>query len=189
MSVFKTFRSFERLTSKVNFSCADIEATAKIGDGTTVWAPCNIYGCTIGAGCKIGPFVEIQRGAVIGDRCHIASHSFICDGVTLEEGVFVGHGVMFCNTVWPRAVNERGELRTRKDWALLPVLVKRGASIGSGAVILPGVTVGERAMVAAGAVVASDVPPRAVVVGNPATVRYQPLPESPESAPEGPSRD
>ncbi len=170
-----------------HFGRGCLEAGVTLGNGTEVWGPCNIYGCTIGAGCKIGPFVEIQRGAIVGDRCQVCSHTFICDGVTLEDEVFVGHGVMFCNTMWPRAVNEKGELRSRKDWALLPVLVKRGASIGSGAVILPGVTVGERAMVGAGAVVAIDVPPRAVVVGNPATVRYQPPPESAESAPGGAS--
>ena len=154
---------------------------AEIGYGSEVWEPCNIYGCTIGKDCKIGPFVEIQRGAVIGDRCQIASHSFICDGVTIEDEVFIGHGVMFCNTVWPRACNEAGELRKREDWDLLPVLVKRGATIGSGAVILPGVTIGERAMVGAGAVVARDIPARAVAVGNPARVPCKPPPESAQS--------
>ncbi len=155
----------------IDLGRACLEDDVAIGRGTEVWTPCNIYGCNIGENCKIGPFVEIQRGAIVGDRCQVCSHTFICDGVTLEDEVFIGHGVMFCNTMWPRAVNEKGELRSRKDWALLPVLVKRGATVGSGAVILPGVTIGERAMVGAGAVVAIDVPARAVVVGNPATVR------------------
>ena len=164
------------------FFTSVIERGAKFGARTQIWQPSNIYGCTIGKDCKIGPFVEIQRGAISGDRGQIASHSFICEGVTLEDEVFIGHGVMFCNTDWPRATNEDGELRSRKDWEMLPVLVKRGASIGSGAVILPGVTIGERAMVGAGAVVTHDIPRYnvAVAVGNPARVRYRPPPESPQ---------
>ena len=165
------------------FFTSVIERGAKFGARTQIWQPSNIYGCTIGKDCKIGPFVEIQRGAIIGDRCQIASHSFICDGVTLEDEVFVGHGVMFCNTALPRATNEDGQLRSRKDWAMSPVLVKRGASIGSGAVILPGVTIGERAMVGAGAVVVRDVEPLAVVVGNPAAVRYRPQDSKEASSP------
>ena len=180
----KMLKSYQAKDYGIVLHETGVESGTVVSEGIEIWEPCNIYGCTIGKGCKIGPFVEIQRGAVIGDRCHIASHSFICDGVTLEDEVFIGHGVMFCNTAWPRACNDKGELRSRKDWALLPVLVKRGASIGSGAVILPGVIIGESAMVGAGAVVTRDVPPRAVAVGNPARIRYKPPADSPAGAEE-----
>jgi UDP-2-acetamido-3-amino-2,3-dideoxy-glucuronate N-acetyltransferase len=128
----------------------------------------NLYGCTIGDRTRVGPFVEIQAGAVIGSDCKIQSHSFICDGVTIEDEVFVGHGVVFVNDKFPRATTEAGELATEGDWTLLPVVVRRGAAIGSGAVILGGNEIGERATVGAGAVVVSDVPPETTVVGNPA---------------------
>ena len=130
----------------------------------------NLYGCTIGDETQIGPFVEIQRGAVIGARCKISSHAFICTGVTLEDGVFVGHGVMFTNDRYPRATTPQGSLQTSADWELLPIRVRRGASIGSNATVLAGVTVGVGAMVGAGAVVTHDVPDYAVVVGVPARV-------------------
>lgn len=130
----------------------------------------NIYGCTIGDKSRIGPFVEIQKNVVIGARCKIQSHTFICEGVTIEDAVFVGHGVVFINDKYPASVNEKGELKKTKDWSLDSTLVKKGASIGSGAVILGRVTVGKGALVGAGAVVTHNVPDRAVVIGNPARV-------------------
>jgi UDP-2-acetamido-3-amino-2,3-dideoxy-glucuronate N-acetyltransferase len=129
----------------------------------------NLYGCTIGDETKIGTFVEIQKNAVVGARCKISSHTFICEGVTIEDQVFVGHGVMFINDRYPQATAD-GQLQTEADWQVIPTLVKRGASIGSGAVVMCGVTVGEDALVGAGAVVIHDVPDRAIVVGVPARV-------------------
>ena len=130
----------------------------------------NLYGCSIGAESKIGAFVEVQKNAVIGARCKISSHSFICEGVTIEDEVFVGHGVMFINDRYPRATTADGELQTERDWNVVPTRVERGAAIGSGAVILCGVTIGAGAMIGAGAVVTRDVPPGATVAGNPARV-------------------
>ncbi len=127
----------------------------------------NLYGCRIGKETKIGAFVEIQKNASVGDRCKISSHSFICEGVTIEDDVFVGHGVVFINDRYPRASLD-GRLQTEADWAVIPILVKRGASIGSGAVIMCGVTIGEGALVGAGAVVTHDVPARTTVLGVPA---------------------
>ena len=129
----------------------------------------NLYGCTIGAGTRIGTFVEIQSGATIGARCKIQSHSFICSGVTIADEVFVGHGVMFTNDLHPAATNADGSLQGAPDWTELPTRVGRRASIGSGATILP-VTIGEGALIAAGAVVTHDVPPYAVVAGVPARI-------------------
>lgn len=130
----------------------------------------NLYGCTVGDGTRIGAFVEIQKNAVIGRRCKISSHSFICEGVVIEDEVFVGHGVMFTNDLRPRATAEGGALQTEKDWAVIPTRVCRGASVGSNATILPGVTIGEGALVGAGAVVTRDVPPHATVAGVPARI-------------------
>ena len=130
----------------------------------------NLYGCTIGAGSRIGTFVEIQRGAHVGRNCKISSHSFICEGVTIEDGVFVGHGVMFTNDMYPRAVNADGGLQCDADWQLLTTRVKRRASIGSNATILPGITIGEGAQIGAGAVVVKDVPDFAIVAGVPARI-------------------
>jgi acetyltransferase-like isoleucine patch superfamily enzyme len=127
----------------------------------------NLYGCQIGDNTKIGAFVEIQKGAVIGKNCKVSSHTFICEGVTVEDDVFIGHGVVFINDTCPRATNPAGELQTEADWKVEPTLVKKGASIGSGATILANVTIGENAIVGAGAVVTKNVPPRAVVAGNP----------------------
>lgn len=128
----------------------------------------NLYGCTIGDGTRIGTFVEIQKGVVIGKHCRIQSHTFICEGITIEDGCFIGHGVMFNNDRLPHALNKEGKPTGEGDWVLEKTLVKKGASIGSGAVILPGITIGEGALVGAGAVVTRDVSPGTTVVGNPA---------------------
>jgi UDP-2-acetamido-3-amino-2,3-dideoxy-glucuronate N-acetyltransferase len=130
----------------------------------------NLYGCEIGDRTRIGPFVEIQAGAVVGADCKVQSHSFLCEGVTIEDEVFVGHGVIFVNDKRPRATNERGELAGPDDWELLTVVVRRRAALGSGAVILAGIEIGEGATVGAGAVVVSDVAANSVVAGNPARV-------------------
>ena len=138
------------------------------GDDVHVASFTNLYGCTIGAGSRVGPFVEIQRGASVGARCKIQSHSFICEGVEIEDEVFVGHGVLFCNDKIPRATTADGRMQTADDWALLRTVVERGASLGSGSVILGGVRIGRGAVVGAGAVVTSDVAVGATVAGVPA---------------------
>jgi acetyltransferase-like isoleucine patch superfamily enzyme len=140
----------------------------EFGDGVIVRSFVNLYGCRIGGGTTIGPFVEIQSGVVVGARCKIQSHSFLCEGVELEDEVFVGHGVMFVNDRYPAATTDSGELQGRDDWELLPVRIARRASLGSGAVILSGVTVGAGALVGAGAVVTRDVAPGETVAGVPA---------------------
>ena len=127
----------------------------------------NLYGCTIGDNSKIGPFVEIQKHAKIGKNCKIQSHTFICEGVTIEDNVFVGHGVIFINDKYPRSTNSNGQLQTEEDWRVEPTLIKRGASIGSGATILCNITIGENSIVGAGSVVTEDVPANSVVAGNP----------------------
>ena len=141
----------------------------KLGKNVRLSGFVNLYGCDIGDDVKIGTFVEIQKGAKIGNRCKISSHSFICEGVTLEDEVFVGHNVTFTNDRFPRAT-ANGKLQTEADWPCIPTLVKHGASIGSGAVLLCGITVGENALVGAGSVVTRDVPPDVIVAGNPARV-------------------
>lgn len=128
----------------------------------------NLYGCHIGDGTRIGTFVEIQKNAVIGALCKISSHSFICEGVTLEDEVFVGHGVMFINDLYPRATNKDGSIKTDNDWEVVPTIVKRRAGIGSNATILAGINIGEGALIGAGAVVRKDVPDFAIVAGVPA---------------------
>ena len=143
----------------------------EFGDDVLVQSFVNLYGCRIGSGARIGPFVEIQRGAEIGALCKVQSHTFICDGVRLGEAVFVGHGVMFVNDKEPRVLGETGEVQGAADWTLLPITVEDGAAIGSGAVVLGGVTIGARALVGAGAVVSRDVPPGARVAGVPARAR------------------
>ena len=130
----------------------------------------NIYGCEIGDETKIGAFVEIQKNATVGKRCKISSHTFICEGVTIEDNVFIGHGVMFVNDMYPRATASGGALQTEQDWKVEKTLVKNGASIGTGVTVLANVTIGEDAIVGAGAVVTRDVPPRTIVAGNPARV-------------------
>jgi UDP-2-acetamido-3-amino-2,3-dideoxy-glucuronate N-acetyltransferase len=130
----------------------------------------NLYGCRIGANTRIGAFVEIQRGAVVGCNCKVSSHSFLCDGVTLGDGVFIGHGVTFTNDIYPRATAADGKLQTAEDWRVVPTIVGDGASIGSNATILAGVTIGEGALVGAGAVVTRSVEPHTIVAGVPARV-------------------
>ena len=147
-----------------------IAPDVKLGRGVRIFAFTNLYGCQIGDDVKIGTFVEIQKGARIGHRCKISSHTFICEGVVLEDDVFVGHNVTFINDLYPRATNEGGQLQTEADWKCIPTRVERGASIGSGATLLCGITVGRRAIIGAGSVVTRDVPADAIVAGNPARI-------------------
>src|SRR3954464_13277920 len=149
-----------------------IAPSVELGENVSIPQPqlVNLYGCRIGSKTRIGAFVGIQRGADIGAHCKVSSHTFVCAGVTIEDGVFIGHGVMFTNDLYPRAVNADGSLQTEADWQLVETRVKRQASIGSNATILAGVTIGEGALVGAGAVVTRDVPPYAIVVGVPAVV-------------------
>jgi UDP-2-acetamido-3-amino-2,3-dideoxy-glucuronate N-acetyltransferase len=142
----------------------------KLGNNVRLRDFVNLYGCEIGDDVKVGTFVEIQKGVKIGNRCKISSHAFICEGVTLEDEVFVGHNVTFINDRHPRATNREGELQSEADWECIRTLVKRGASIGSGATLLCGITIGENAMIGAGSVVTKDVPAGATVAGNPARI-------------------
>jgi acetyltransferase-like isoleucine patch superfamily enzyme len=153
-----------------NDSTVRIAPDVRLGRNVKCYAFVNLYGCTVGDDTRIGTFVEIQKNATIGARCKISSHTFICEGVTIEDEVFIGHSVTFINDLLPRATAEAGGLQTEADWKVIPTLVKRGASIGSGATLLGGITVGEKAIVGAGAVVTKDVPPGAIVAGNPARV-------------------
>jgi acetyltransferase-like isoleucine patch superfamily enzyme len=150
-----------------------IAPDVKLGQRVKIFAFTNLYGCEIGDDSKIGTFVEIQKGARVGSRCKISSHTFICEGVTIEDEVFIGHGVMFINDRFPRATTASGSLQSEADWECTATLVKRRASIGSNATILCGVTIGEGATVGAGSVVTKDVPPGAIVAGNPARVLRQ----------------
>ena len=145
-----------------------IAPDVKLGRDVSIYNFVNLYGCEFGDGSRIGSFVEIQKGARVGRNCKISSHTFICEGVTIEDEVFVGHNVTFINDKYPRATSVNGTLKTDADWKVVPTVVKRDASIGSGATLLCGVTIGERAIVGAGAVVTADVPPGATVAGNPA---------------------
>jgi acetyltransferase-like isoleucine patch superfamily enzyme len=153
----------------VNEFCS-IAPDVKLGRDVKLSRFINLYGCQIGDETKVGAFVEIQKNASIGRRCKISSHTFVCEGVTIEDNVFIGHGVTFINDSYPRATTPEGELQTEKDWRVEPTVVKRGASIGSGSTILSNVVVGENAIVGAGSVVTRDVPPNTIVVGNPARV-------------------
>ena len=148
-----------------------------LGEGAVVYDFVNLYGCEIGDESRIGTFVEIQRGARIGRRCKISSHSFICEGVEIGDGVFVGHGVMFTNDLFPRATRPDGSLQGSEDWSCVPTYVEDGASIGSGATLLCGIRIGAGALVGAGAVVTRDVPPHTIVAGNPAKVVREIRPE------------
>lgn len=149
-----------------------IAADVKLGRDVRIFQPdlVNLYGCWIGAETKIGAFVEVQKNANIGERCKISSHTFVCEGVTIEDECFIGHGVMFTNDVYPSAVNSDGTLQTEADWEVVRTIVKRRASVGSNATIIAGVTIGEHALVGAGAVVTKDVPDYAIVAGVPARV-------------------
>jgi UDP-2-acetamido-3-amino-2,3-dideoxy-glucuronate N-acetyltransferase len=148
-------------------SFLSISDDVKLGENVKLSKFINLYGCEIGANTKIGAFVEIQKKAKIGRNCKISSHTFICEGVTVEDDVFIGHGVTFVNDTYPRAVNPHGELQTESDWKVEPTLVRKGASIGSGSTVLANITIGEKAIVGAGAVVTHDVPPNTIVAGNP----------------------
>jgi acetyltransferase-like isoleucine patch superfamily enzyme len=150
--------------------CRIVAADVQLGENVKLAPFINLYGCVIGDQTKIGPFVEIQKNATVGRRCKISSHTFICEGVTIEDQVFIGHGVTFINDTYPRATTGTGELQTEPDWRVEPTVVKTGASIGSAATILANVVIGEHAIVGAGSVVTRDVPPRTVVAGNPARV-------------------
>lgn len=147
-----------------------IKDDVKLGRNVRIYGFVNLYGCSIGDDSRIGTFVEIQKGAIIGRACKVSSHTFICEGVTIEDEVFLGHGVMFTNDRFPRATASGGAPQTEADWAVVPTVVKRGASIGSNVTLLCGITVGEHAIVGAGSVVTKDVPPRTIVAGNPARV-------------------
>src|SRR6266536_383754 len=148
-----------------------ITPDVKLGENVKLSKFINLYGCEVGDNTKIGAFVEIQKNAAVGKNCKVSSHTFICEGVTIEDNVFIGHGVTFINDSYPRATTVEGQLQTESDWKVERTVVKKGASIGSGSTILSNVTIGENAIVGAGSVVTKDVPANAVVAGNPARVR------------------
>ena len=147
-----------------------IAPDVKLGKNVSIQDFVNLYGCEIGDNTKIGPFVEIQKGAKIGKNCKIQSHTFICEGVTIEDNTFIGHNVTFINDLYPRSTTDNGKLQTEENWAVIPTLVKKGASIGSSATLLGGITVGENSIVGAGSVVTKDVSSSTIVAGNPAQV-------------------
>jgi acetyltransferase-like isoleucine patch superfamily enzyme len=153
----------------VNEFCS-IAPNVKLGEGVKLSKFINMYGCEIGDETKIGAFVEIQKNSSVGRRCKVSSHTFVCEGVTIEDNVFIGHGVTFVNDSYPRATTPDGEIQTETDWKVEKTLVKRGASIGSGSTILSNLVIGENAIVGAGSVVTRDVPPNTIVAGNPAKV-------------------
>ncbi|HAF07907.1 MAG: acyltransferase [bacterium] len=151
-----------------DFRC--ISDDVKLGKNVKIYQFTNLYGCTIGDNTKVGAFVEIQKNAVIGKNCKISSHSFICEGVEIEDNVFIGHGVMFINDKYPRATNAKGELQTESDWKVEKTLIKKGASIGTNSVILSNVTVGENSIIGAGSVVTKDIPANVIAAGNPCRI-------------------
>jgi acetyltransferase-like isoleucine patch superfamily enzyme len=157
------------LSSKENFLA--VAPDVRLGENVKLARFINLYGCAIGDNTKIGTFVEVQKNASIGKNCKISSHSFICEGVTIEDNVFIGHGVMFINDLYPRATTADGALQTEADWKVERTVIRKGASIGSGATILANVTIGENALVGAGSVVTKNVPDNAVVAGNPARIK------------------
>jgi acetyltransferase-like isoleucine patch superfamily enzyme len=161
--------------SQIDF--VHITPDVKLGRDVKIYGFVNLYGCAIGDHCKIGTFVEIQKGVTVGNRVKISSHSFLCEGVTIEDDVFIGHGVVFINDKYPRAIAAHGKLQTEADWTVIPITIKRGASIGSNATILYGVTIGEGAIVGAGSVVTKDIPAHTIVVGNPARILRKLTPE------------
>jgi UDP-2-acetamido-3-amino-2,3-dideoxy-glucuronate N-acetyltransferase len=148
-----------------------IAPDVKLGKNVKLSKFINLYGCSIGDNTKLGAFVEIQKNAAIGKNCKISSHTFICEGVTIEDNVFIGHNVTFINDKYPRSTNSKGELQSEEDWKVDPTLVKKGASIGSGTTVLSSVTIGENAIVGAGSVVTKDVPPNSIVAGSPARIK------------------
>jgi UDP-2-acetamido-3-amino-2,3-dideoxy-glucuronate N-acetyltransferase len=170
MVPWSTFTFTLTLTVNLQPTYQAIAPDVKLGRNVRIFRFVNLYGCEIGDDVKIGTFVEIQKGARIGDRCKISSHTFICEGVTIEPEVFIGHSVTFINDRYPRATASGGQLQTEADWTCQQTVVKKGASIGSGATILGGVTIGEKAIIGAGSVVTKDVPANAIVAGNPARV-------------------
>ncbi len=147
-----------------------ISDDVKLGKNVKLSKFINLYGCSVGDNTKIGAFVEIQKNAFVGKNCKISSHTFICEGVTIEDGVLIGHNVTFINDTYPRATTSTGKLQTETDWHVEPILVRKGASVGSGSTILSNVTIGESAIVGAGSVVTKDVPPNTIVAGNPARI-------------------
>ena len=154
-----------------------IAPDVKLGKGVRIFGFTNLYGCEVGDDTKIGTFVEVEKGVKIGRHCKVSSHTFICEGVTIEDEVFIGHNVVFTNDLFPRAT-ANGQLQTEADWKCVPTLVKRGASIGSGAVLLCGITIGENSIIGAGSVVTKDVPANAIVAGNPARVMKKSAPKN-----------
>lgn len=168
MKIIKAFRMTKKATRTAHCHCQNIAPDVKLGAGVRIYDFVNLYGCEIGNNTKIGTFVEIQKGARIGRNCKISSHSFICEGVQIDDDVFVGHHVVFINDRYPRATADGGRLQTEKDWQVIPTLVGRAASIGSGAVILCGVKIGAGSMIGAGSVVTKNVRPNTIVAGNPA---------------------
>jgi acetyltransferase-like isoleucine patch superfamily enzyme len=155
---------------RCGISVKKISADVRIGKDVIINEFVNLYGCEIGDQTKIGPFVEIQKGAKIGRNCKISSHTFICEGVVIEDNVFIGHNVTFINDLFPRATTQDGRLKREKDWICIPTVIKSGASIGSSATLMCGITVGENAIVGAGSVVTKDVAPDTIVAGNPARI-------------------
>ncbi len=151
-----------------DFRC--IASDVKLGKNVKIYQFTNLYGCTIGDNTKVGAFVEIQKNATIGKNCKISSHSFICEGVEIEDNVFIGHGVMFINDKYPRATNSQGELQTENDWKVEKTLIKKGASIGTNSVILSNVTIGENSIIGAGSVVTKNIPANVIAAGNPCRI-------------------
>ncbi len=159
-----------RINGEASVEMNRIANDVQLGDNVGIHAFVNLYGCRIGDSTRIGTFVEVQKGASIGKHCKISSHTFICEGVIIEDNVFIGHNVTFINDRYPRAVNSDGALQTESDWQCVGTTVRGGASIGSGAILLCGITVGENAIIGAGSVVTRDVPPNTIVAGNPAQI-------------------